>query len=122
MKGNRRLKAYKHGHRAEQIAALYFRLKGYRIVKMRYKAPAGEIDLIARRGKKLVMVEVKTRRSAVAAVEAVTSRNQQRVANAANHFLAAHPAYAGFDVRFDAIVMGWPFYWRHLDNAWQGRT
>lgn len=122
MPPNPRLKAYRHGHAAEQIAALYFRLRGYRIVKMRYKTSAGEIDLIARRGKTLVMVEVKTRKNTATAIEAVTPRNRQRVASAANHFLAANPAYAGFDVRFDAVVMGWPFYWRHLDNAWQGRT
>ena len=82
----------------------------------------GEIDLVAKRGKNLVMVEVKQRGDMRSALEAVTSRNQYRVSQASKHFLSRHPGYAAMNLRFDVIVMGWPFYWRHLDNAWQAHT
>ena len=119
---SRKIKAYKHGHIAEQLAAIFLMLKGYRILKRRYKTPVGEIDLVAQKRNTLVLVEVKMRRDPTAALESITHKNQGRVAQAAQYFLSAHPGYCALDVRFDAIVMGWPFYWRHLDNAWQGRT
>ncbi len=117
-----KLKAYERGHFAETLAAAYLTLRGYRILKKRYKTPVGEIDLVAKRGKSLIMVEVKRRKALGEALESVTPKNQRRVAQATRHFLAAHPGYCSLDVRFDVIVMGWPFYWRHLDNAWQAHT
>ena len=119
---SKKLKSYKHGHMAEQLAAVYLMLKGYKILKRRYKTPVGEIDLVARRRNTLVLVEVKLRKEQAAALEAITLKNQSRVTQAAQYFISANPAYATLDSRFDVIVMGWPFYWRHLDNAWQGRT
>lgn len=119
---NKKLQAYKRGHAAEKLAALYLQLRGYKILKTRYKTPMGEIDLVARKGNALVMVEVKRRREMNTAIEAVTPKNQYRVGQAARYFLSAHPALAGLDLRFDIIVMGVPFYWRHLDNAWQAPT
>ncbi len=117
-----KLASYKRGHIAEQLAALYLVCKGYKILKRRYKTPVGEIDLIARRRSTLVLVEVKLRSTEAAALESITPKNQSRVTQAAQYYISANPACADMDIRFDVIVMGWPFYWRHLDNAWQGRT
>ena len=50
-----------YGRHGETLAAWYLRLKGYRILKTRYKTPVGEIDLIARRFGTTVFVEVKSR-------------------------------------------------------------
>ncbi len=50
------------GRRAENVAALYLRLKGYRILARRAKLFCGEIDLIARRSDTLAFIEVKYRR------------------------------------------------------------
>jgi putative endonuclease len=122
MKSNSRIKAYKRGHFAEALAAISLRFKGYRILATRYKTPVGEIDVIAKRRNVLVLVEVKMRKTETDALEAITFKNQSRVTQAAQYFISAHPACAHMDIRFDVIVMGWPFYWRHLDNAWQGRT
>lgn len=119
---SKKLKSYRDGHRAEKMAALLLRLKGYKILETRYKTPVGEIDLIARRGRALVFVEVKLRNNEMAALEAVTPKNQSRVAQASQHYLSRHPEYAGFNMRFDIVVMAWPFFWRHLDNAWQAHT
>jgi putative endonuclease len=97
--------AEQRGRRAETLAAWYLRLKGYRILALRYRTPAGEIDLIARRGRTIVFVEVKQRPSEDVAVEAVTPRARQRIARAAGLWLAAHPAAAGLDQRFDLIMI-----------------
>lgn len=117
-----RLKAYKKGMQVERLAALYLRLKGYKILTLRYKALGGEIDIIARRGNALVFVEVKSRGEMSAALESVTPRNRARVEQAVRHFIASHPVYADADMRFDVIVFAPPFSLRHLDNAWQARS
>ena len=117
-----RIKAYKKGAHLERLAALFLQLKGYKILKIRYKTPGGEIDIVARRKNRLVFVEVKGRESVAAAMESVTVRNRMRVEQAARHFIAAHPQFAGFDMRFDAVVFAPPFSFRHLDNAWRPRS
>ena len=50
----------------ERRALWYFRLRGYRIVARNVRLRRGEIDLIVRRGRTLVFVEVKTRQSLAA--------------------------------------------------------
>jgi Holliday junction resolvase-like predicted endonuclease len=55
----RRFKAYRRGHRGEWLAALALMAKGFRIVERRYRTKLGEIDLIARRGDLVLIVEVK---------------------------------------------------------------
>lgn len=119
---NRKLRNYSLGLRAEKAAALWLVLKGYKILKKRFKTPVGEIDLIAKRGKTIVFVEVKARTDADAGLYAVGSRAQARIEQAAKYFLALHPAYNGYDMRFDIIVYAPPFFLRHLDNAWAARS
>ncbi|MGB4106522.1 MAG: YraN family protein [Alphaproteobacteria bacterium] len=117
-----RIEAYKKGARLERLAALYLQIKGYKILKVRYKTPGGEIDIVARRKNTLVFVEVKGRGTMSSALESVTMRNRLRVETAARHFLATHPHFAGLDMRFDAVVFALPFSFRHLDNAWRARS
>ncbi|WP_144864745.1 YraN family protein, partial [Mesorhizobium sp. J18] len=66
----RRRRAYRKGHRGEWLAALALMVKGYRIVARRYRTKLGEIDLIARRGDLIVIVEVKVRPTLASAMEA----------------------------------------------------
>jgi putative endonuclease len=58
-----RTKAYRSGVFAETLAALLYRLKGYRIVARRYRSPVVEIDLVAPKGRRLAFVEVKRRKT-----------------------------------------------------------
>lgn len=111
---------YKDGLRAEAVAVLVLRLKGYRILARRYKTPVGEIDIVARRGGTLVFVEVKHRGSVAAALACLTPSMKGRIVNAARHFIAAYPAYNDDAMRFDLMAVAGIFSFRHLDNAWPG--
>lgn len=114
-----RLRAERRGRRGEFLCALLLRAKGYRVIARRLKTPMGEIDIIARRGRTLAVVEVKTRGEWTPALEAVTARQRGRLVRAARAFLAVEPRYARFTVRFDVmIVRPWRFP-RHLVDAWR---
>ncbi len=113
----RRRASERAGRRAETLAAWLLRAKRYRIVAMRYKTKIGEIDLIARRGKTMVFVEVKRRSSSQRLGEALEAVNTARITRAAQWYISAHPHLAGFDFRFDVITLApgrWP---HHLVNA-----
>lgn len=101
----RRIAAYRQGLFGETLAAWMLRAKFHRILARRYKTPAGEIDLIARRGRTIIFVEVKHRPTAAEGLEAVGSAARRRIARAAAIWLAAHPDAAGFDLRFDLVVV-----------------
>ncbi|WP_181700475.1 YraN family protein [Chthonobacter albigriseus] len=97
--------AYRKGLRAEWVAAWLLRLKGFRVLAARFKTPAGEIDLIARRGQLIVFVEVKARGDEARAVEAVTPAAKARIARAASLYLNRHPRLATLDRRFDIVFV-----------------
>ncbi len=114
-----RRKAYGRGRRAEALAAWWLRLKGYRILARGFRVGVGEIDLIARRGRLLALVEVKARPSLEQAAAAILPRQRERIARAAEVFLQRHPGLAGLSLRFDVVLLApgrWP---RHLTNAWR---
>jgi putative endonuclease len=100
----RRRRAEERGRRAEAIAAWFLRLKFYRILARRYRTPVGEIDLVARRGRTIVFVEVKQRPSEAQALDAVTRTARRRISRAADLWIAAHPSAANFDQRFDIVI------------------
>lgn len=111
-----RLAAELFGRRGEALAAWFLRLKGYRILACRFRTPAGEIDLVARRFGTLVFVEVKSRRSD-SLEDAWTAVNSRRISSAADYFIARHPRYADTDMRYDVILLA-PMTWpRHVVNA-----
>ena len=92
-----RRQAERRGHGAERICVWLLRLKGYRILAQRFRVPSGEIDLIARRGRVLVAVEVKNRAAFDAAADAVITRQRRRIVRALEHFRARHPHLAALD-------------------------
>ena len=114
-----RKEAEKQGRRAESLAALWLRLKGWRVIARRVRTPVGEIDLVVRRRRMVAFVEVKARGTADGAGLALDRHRLKRVAAAAE---AVAPRFvrAGDDMRIDAlfIVPGrWP---RHVENVWHG--
>ena len=112
---------YKSGHWAELIALNYLRCCGYSLVCRNYQAlrgtMAGEIDLIMRKGRTIVFVEVKKRSTLNNAAYAIQPRQQERIRYAAEAFLASHPQFAEFDIRFDAVLIAFPFKLKHLPDA-----
>ncbi|MFC3712739.1 YraN family protein [Sphingoaurantiacus capsulatus] len=115
----RRRRAESWGRRAEDIAAWWLRLKGYRILAKRVRTPVGEVDLVIRRGRTLVFVEVKARLDARSAAEAVTHLNQSRVARASNVLLARYGKGCEA-VRIDAVLVSPWRLPRHIVGAWAG--
>lgn len=117
MAGDARRAAERRGRRAEAIALLYLRAKGYRLLARRYKTPVGEIDLIVARGRAVAFVEVKARSTDVEAAEAATPTGRRRVARAAALWLAKHPDAAERDLRLDVILaVPWRLP-RHITGA-----
>ena len=100
------------------MSAWLLRLKGFRIIASRLRTPSGEIDLLARRGNLIVIVEVKARATLDEAQASLTARQQQRLAAAAAWLPNWQPQLAGLDIRFDLVAVAprrWP---RHITNAW----
>lgn len=116
--GNRRYLAWCFGRTGEARCAWRLRLAGYRIVARDVRTPVGEIDLVARRGRTLAFVEVKAR-SRDDASEALTPRQRRRIVRAAEAFLAARPALAALDIRFDLMLVGRRLFPRHLRGAFR---
>ena len=111
--------AYGRGRRAEMIAAWWLRLKGYRILAHGFRVAVGEIDLIARRGRTLALVEVKARADMETARTAINARQRRRIERAAISFLQRHPALAKCDIRFDVMLLAPCRPPRHLTDAWR---
>ena len=109
-----RVAAFRTGLSAESRAAALLMAKGYRILAKRFKTPHGEIDLVAKKRNLLVFVEVKARATLDDAAFAVTPRQQGRIIDAAQAWLAAHPEHANFELRFDAMLIAPRHLPRHL--------
>lgn len=107
----------KTGRRGETLAAWWLRLKGYRILARRFKAPTGEIDLVALRGDSLVFVEVKARSTLDLAAQALGPRQQQRLIQGARLFLTRHPRFASHNIRFDLMLIAPRRLPRHMVQA-----
>jgi putative endonuclease len=112
-----RVAAFKLGLSAESRAAMFLVAKAYRIVARRWKTPFGEIDIVARRRRTLVFVEVKAREHMDDAAEAVTERSKKRIVAAAELWLAHRPDDAQCDIRFDVILVAPGKMPRHIANA-----
>jgi putative endonuclease len=112
-----RVAAFRLGLSAESRAAMLLIAKAYRIVARRWKTPFGEVDIVARRRRDLVFVEVKARDNFDDAAEAVTERSKQRIVAAAEAWLAHHPDDAQCFIRFDVILVAPGKMSRHIVNA-----
>ncbi len=113
----KRQKAWRRGHVAEYLAAVFLLFKGYRILAVRHRTKLGEIDIVARKGDLAVFVEVKSRRGAQEAIDAVSFSSQKRIRAASDLWLARQPDFARLSQRYDIVAMlpgRWP---RHFPDA-----
>lgn len=97
----------RRGSAAEALAARHLESRGLRVVARNFRCRGGELDLVCRDGAALVFVEVRLRSRADfgGAGESITASKRARVVLAARHYLAAHPADAGRDCRFDCVLL-----------------
>lgn len=96
------------GERGENAAARYLRNKGYKIIIRNFRCELGEIDIIARDGKTLVFVEVKTRAyDDPTPEEQVNAVKQQKLTQVAKLYLSRYGSPQP-PARFDVVAIVWP--------------
>ncbi len=108
-------RAEARGRRAEFIAAMFLRLKGYRVLAQRVRTPAGEIDLIVARGNALVFIEVKQRRTRDSALEMLGAGTLSRVKRAADYLRHKYNQFP--NQRIDVVVISKSHWPHHLQNV-----
>jgi putative endonuclease len=101
------MESLRPGRRAERRAAWWYRLRAYRILAANVWIGGYELDLIVRRGRRLVFCEVKEKLGDGFGdpEEMVDEEKQRRLRRAAGAWLAAHPEAAGLQVSFDVIAV-----------------
>jgi len=98
--------ARRSGRWAEALAVWRLRCAGYRILARNWRSPVGEIDVVARKGAILAIVEVKSRLDLSNALAALGPRQQARLTRAALAFQSQRHDCAGLMLRFDVIAVG----------------
>ena len=94
------------GQLGEALAARELERRGYRIVERNWRCPIGEIDIIAEKDGRLVIVEVRTRRGDERGTpqESITPAKQARLIQAAQTYLQEH-ALDDRDWRIDVVAV-----------------
>jgi len=116
------------GEEGELRAADFLKEKGYKILQRNYNCRTGEVDIIAKEGKTIVFVEVKTRREGGKELPeaALTQKKRHRLCKAAQHFMRKYKMeYPLF--RFDLIGVDfneeneWKIHhWKNIINYEKG--
>ncbi len=120
----KKVSTHQRGKKAEEMAAAFLRLRGYKVLEKNFRVPQGEIDLIVRKSETLVFVEVKSRRGQAQGtpLEAVSIHKVRRLSAAAAVYLGQHPNPT-LSCRFDVVTIGPDKSWlglakiRHFENA-----
>jgi putative endonuclease len=113
---NKGKKNYKYGIFAEKFIVILLFLKGYNLLKWRFKCHYGEIDIIATKSSEIIFFEVKARRLKINIEEVLRSKQIQRVKWAANYFIAKNPKFQKYNLRFDFIEFRSFFSFKHHQN------
>lgn len=117
MRSSRQI-AEKRGRKAEIVAALFLRLKGYRIIEHRFRSKRGEIDLIARRRGVTAFVEVKARKTVEEALYSISIKQRRRIEGAAEDWMI-QSGYKEGSLRFDIIAVAAKGIPSHITDAWR---
>ena len=94
-------------NRGERRALRHYRLRGYRLLEANARAGGYELDLVLRRGRRLVVVEVKEKSGPAFGhpLEMIDAEKQRRVRAAIRSWLATHPEVASFDLVIEAAAV-----------------
>ncbi len=103
LRGDRASTARSRGRRAERRVAWHYRLRGYRILARNVRAGGVELDLIVRRGRRLVFCEVKLKEGPGYGdpLEAVDKWKRERLRRGAQAWLLTNPDLSALQVCFD---------------------
>ena len=95
------------GRAAERRAVWWYRLRGYRILEKNPWAGGHELDVVVRRGRRLIFCEVKEKSGDRFGdpLEMVDEEKQRRLRLAGESWLGQHPEAAGLRVSFDVIAV-----------------
>ncbi len=98
------------GAYGERVAARHLGAAGYELLDANWRSRHGELDLVARDGSCLVVVEVKTRTSRRfgSPIEAITPAKAGRLRRLAGEWLATHPHTGADSIRIDIVGIDLP--------------
>lgn len=117
---HRSLSRYQFGIIAEIWVALFLFFKAYHILAIRKRTPMGEIDILAKKGDTLIIMEVKARQSHAHARAAISKHQRARLIRASQYIQAGNPHYAPLAIRFDCCTVSWYMGVHHIQNAFIG--
>jgi putative endonuclease len=94
-------------NRGERVALRHYRLRGYRLLDVNARVGRYELDLVLRRGRSVLVVEVKEKTGTAFGhpLEMIDEEKMRRVRVAAASWLARRPELAGLDVSFEAVAV-----------------
>jgi putative endonuclease len=92
-------------NRGERVALRHYRFRGYRLLAANARVGRYELDLVLRRGRRVLVVEVKEKGGDAFGhpLEMIDEEKARNVRLAAAGWLAARPELAGLDVEFEAV-------------------
>jgi putative endonuclease len=95
------------GAAAERRVRRFYALRGYRVLAANARSGGNELDLVVRRGRRLVFCEVKMRSGDGFGdpLEAVDAEKARRVRRAAESFLASHPELAALEISLEVVAV-----------------
>jgi putative endonuclease len=94
-------------NRGERVALRHYRLRGYRLLEANARVGRYELDLLLRRGRRVLVVEVKEKAGPAFGhpFEMIDEEKMRRVRVAATSWIAARPELAGLEVVFEAAAV-----------------
>ena len=95
--------SYYFGIAAEIISSLYLRIMLYSIIARRFKSPFGEIDIIAKKGKQLVFLEIKARKD-TSLMDFISKNQQKRIIKTSEYFLLFNPKYRNYNIKMPSYT------------------
>jgi putative endonuclease len=106
------------GADAERRVRRFYRLRGYRILGANVRAGGNELDIVLRRGRRLVICEVKARSGPGYGDpwEAVGPQKERRLRRAAEGWLARNPELRELEVSCEVVAVRG----RRIDRALLG--
>jgi putative endonuclease len=116
---NRFMRSYKIGKYAEWVGVFYLLIKGYWPLVLRYGGKGGEIDLIAKRGRTIIFVEIKLRQTHYDAASAISIHKQHLIRRKVKQWLAHNSWATRYTLRGDALLLGKSFWPMHIPAAFE---